>query len=321
MASHQKPETWRRLYPFESRYFERNALRMHYVDEGAGAPIVMLHGNPTWSFYYREFIKAFRDTHRCIAMDHMGCGLSDRPEPDRYDYRLESRIDDVEALLDHLGVNENVTLVVHDWGGMIGMGAALRKPQRIARIVILNTAAFMLPMRKTLMWQVALARQDNFLTRLLVRGCNLFCWGAAIGGSMRGLDRLVRDGLLAPYGTARDRLAVHEFVKDIPLAPGDRSYDTAKAIDNGLSAISDVPMMICWGQQDFVFDDDFLAEWRRRFPQAHVHVFEDAGHYVMEDARERIIELTRHFLTQTTATNSQRFEAASTPVLSPATSG
>lgn len=274
----------------------RNGLRMHYVDEGAGAPIVMVHGNPTWSFYYRELIQAFRGSHRCIAMDHIGCGLSDRPGLDRYDYRLESRIADVDALLDHLGVTDNVTLVVHDWGGMIGMGVALRRPERIARIVVLNTAAFMLPAGKPLMWQLFVARQDNALTRLLIRGCNLFCWGAAVGGTMHGLDRDVRDGLIAPYRTIRDRLAVHEFVKDIPLAPGDRSYETVKAIDEGLSSLSDKPMMICWGQQDFVFDNDFLAEWRRRFPDAQVHAYEDAGHYVMEDARDRIITLTRDFV-------------------------
>ncbi|MCB9857414.1 MAG: alpha/beta fold hydrolase [Phycisphaerales bacterium] len=297
MTTERRNEPWQRLYPFERRFFKRKGLQMHYIDEGAGAPIVMVHGNPTWSFYYRELIKAFRDSHRCIAMDHIGCGLSDKPGLDQYDYQLKSRINDVEALLDHLGIEEGVTLVVHDWGGMIGMGVALRRPERIARIVVLNTGAFLLPEGKPFMWQLVIARQDNPLTRFLVRGCNLFCWGAAIGGSVYGLDRDVRDGLLAPYRTVRDRLAVHEFVKDIPLAGGDRSYETVKSIDDGLSALNDKPMLICWGKQDFVFDDDFLAEWRRRFPKADVHVFEDAGHYVMEDARDRIVGLVRGFVT------------------------
>ncbi|MCA9256257.1 MAG: alpha/beta fold hydrolase, partial [Phycisphaerales bacterium] len=183
----------------------------------------------------------------------------------------------------------------HDWGGMIGFGAALRSPERIARIVVLNTAAFFLPAERPFMWQLQIARRDNLLTRFLVRRLNLFCHGAAIGGTTRGLDRDVRSGLLAPYRRVSDRLAVHEFVKDIPLAPGDRSYETVRAIDDDLTTLRDKPMMICWGRQDFVFDDAFLAEWRRRFPDAETHVFEDAGHYVMEDARDRIIERVRNF--------------------------
>lgn len=304
MTTERSNETWRRLYSFTSRTFTRNGLKMHYIDEGAGAPIVMVHGNPTWSFYFREVITAFRGTHRCIAMDHIGCGLSDRPDAGAYDYRLASRIDDVEALLDHLGVMENVTLVVHDWGGMIGMGVSLRRPERIARFVVLNTAAFLLPISKPLMWQLEIARRDNALTRFLIRGCNLFCWGAIIAGTGRGIDRDVRHGLLAPYRTVRDRLAVHEFVKDIPLAPGDRSYATAKTIDDGLATLGDKPMLICWGGQDFVFDDDFLGVWRERFPRADVHLFEDAGHYVMEDAPERIIKLVGGFMASPTGSSA-----------------
>lgn len=279
---------------------------MHYVDEGVGPPMVMVHGNPTWSFYYRNLIAAFRGTYRCVVMDHIGCGLSDRPTTDEYDYTLRSRIDDVETLLDHLGIEKDVTLVVHDWGGMIGMGVALRRPERIGRIVILNTAAFLLPpvggqgdgpfAKKPFPWQLEIARRDTMVTRLLIRGLNLFCRGAAVGGSVRGLDRDVRRGLLAPYSTYRDRLAVHEFVKDIPLRPGDRSYDAARDIDVGLSQLADKPMLICWGLQDFVFDGDFLGEWRQRFPHAAVHAFEDAGHYVLEDAPDRVVAKMRSFL-------------------------
>ena len=282
---------------------------MHYVDEGVGPPIVMVHGNPTWSFYYRRLIDAFSRSHRCVAMDHIGCGLSDRPGVDAYDFTLQARIDDLDALLDHLHIDAGATLVVHDWGGMIGMGAALRRPERFARFVILNTAAFLLPASldaasranrdpsplddKPLPWQLEIARRDSWLPRLLVRGLNLFCWGAAIGGSAHGLPRDVRRGLMAPYGTWRDRLAVHEFVKDIPLRPTDRSYEAALAVDRGLSIFRGRPMLICWGMQDFVFDGAFLAEWRQRFPQATVHAFEDAGHYVLEDAPNRIIRAIR----------------------------
>jgi len=99
------------LYPFESRWLDLGGVRMHYIDEGRGDPVVMLHGNPTWSFYYRNLVLALRDTYRCVVPDHIGCGLSDKPPESRYDYSLKSRLDDLEALLDHLGLRENLTLV------------------------------------------------------------------------------------------------------------------------------------------------------------------------------------------------------------------
>lgn len=285
---------WQRAFPFAARYFERPAGRMHYVHEGSGAPIVMVHGNPTWSFYYRAVIDAFRASHRCIAMDHIGCGKSDRPTLADYDYQLKSRIDDLEALLDHLGLDENVTLVVHDWGGMIGLGAALRRPERIARYVILNTAAFLLPPGVPFPWQLKICRRDSALVRTLVRSCNLFCWGAAIGGTGRGLSPVARRGLLAPYDSYQNRLAVHEFVKDIPLTADHPSYQTGLAVDEGLvETVGDKPMQICWGLQDFVFDAQFLAEWQRRFPHAQVESYADAGHYVLEDVPNRIIGAMR----------------------------
>src|SRR5205807_2080911 len=108
------------LYPFTPYTFQRGEFRISYLDEAAGDPVVMLHGNPTWSFYYHNVVLALKDRFRCIVPDHIGCGLSDKPPVDRYDYSLKSRIDDVEALLEHLGIRENITLILHDWGGMIG---------------------------------------------------------------------------------------------------------------------------------------------------------------------------------------------------------
>lgn len=152
---------WKPLYPFESRYFDLGGLRYHYLDEGSGPPVVMVHGNPTWSFYYRELIKSLRATHRCIAPDHIGCGLSDKPEVARYRYTLDERVADLEASLGHLGIERDVTLVVHDWGGMIGLSWALLKPERIARLVILNTGAFLLPAGKRLPRRLKLLRKKK----------------------------------------------------------------------------------------------------------------------------------------------------------------
>ncbi len=132
------------LYPFESHWLDIAGLRMHYLDEGPrDAPVVlMVHGNPTWSFYYRNLVLALRDRYRCIVPDHIGCGLSDKPGDDHYTYTLSRRISDLGALMEHIGPATPVHLVVHDWGGMIGFGWATERPAQIGNMVIGNTAAF-----------------------------------------------------------------------------------------------------------------------------------------------------------------------------------
>lgn len=289
---------WRALYPFESHFLDRGGLRYHYLDEGEGEPVVMVHGNPTWSFYFRELVMGLRGSHRCVVPDHIGCGLSDKPGDDRYAYVLERRVDDLEALLDHLGLDRGVTFVLHDWGGMIGMACALRRPERVARLVVMNTAAFLMPMGKSLPWRLWALHGRNPLASLLVQGLNLFSWGATFMATAKGLPREVRQGLTAPYDSWGNRIATLRFVQDIPLRPGDGSYDLAKWVDGNLHLLKVLPTLICWGERDFVFDSHFLNEWRRRFPAAEVHTFADAGHYVLEDAGEEIVPLVRGFLGQ-----------------------
>ena len=284
------------LYPFASHFLGVDGLRLHYLDDGHGDPVVMLHGNPTWSFYYRNLVKALRGTHRCIVPDHLGCGLSDKPTADQYNFSLRSRIDDLEELLDHLNLSGKVTLVLHDWGGMIGMGYAVRHPKRIARLIILNTSAFHLPKSKRLPWALWLGR-NTWLGAWLILHMNAFCRAAAqIGTKRRRLSPMVRAGLLAPHDTPAHRLAVLRFVQTIPLRPGDAGYDLVSAIEAGLEQFQDRPMLICWGMKDFVFDSHFLAEWEQRFPKAGVVRFADCGHYVLEDAPEEIVECVRRFL-------------------------
>jgi haloalkane dehalogenase len=291
------PPDIRRLYPFAAHHLDRQGLRYHYLDEGQGEPVIMVHGNPTWSFFFRDVVLALRDRYRTIAPDHIGCGLSDKP-PDRdYAYILQSRVEDLGALLDHLGLREGLTLLLHDWGGMIGMAYASRFPERIKRLVLLNTAAFLLPTGKRLPWSIWWCRNTP-LGPLLVRGLNAFSRGAARFCVAHPLAPEVRAAYLAPYDSWRHRLAVLRFVQDIPLHPGDRSHTLVRQVEEGLDRFRKVPMLICWGEKDFVFDQHFLAEWQRRFPDAEVHRFADAGHYVLEDAGTEIIARLRDFLTR-----------------------
>jgi haloalkane dehalogenase len=283
------------LYPFASNFLDLGAARMHYVDEGRGEPVLMLHGNPTWSFYFRGLIQALRGGWRCVAPDHVGCGLSDKPDDLRYEYTLERRVRDVEALVERLGIGDRLTLVLHDWGGMIGMAFAHRNPEKVKRLVVLNTAAFLLPSGKRLPWSLRLCRTPR-LGAWLVRGLNLFCRGAVRCCTRRPLPREVRAAYLAPYDSWNNRIAVHRFVQDIPLRLGDPSYALVREVQDGLPQFRGLPMLIGWGERDFVFDSEFLDGWRRRFPEAEVHAFTDAGHFVLEDAGEQLIPRIRAFL-------------------------
>jgi len=288
-------------YPFTGRTLDLDGLGYHYLDEGSGPPVVMLHGNPSWSFYYRNLVIALRDRYRCIVPDHIGCGLSDKPGDDRYDYTLVRRVDDLERLIDSLEFTERITLVLHDWGGMIGMAWATRHPERIARLVIMNTAAFHLPGGKKFPLSLKLCR-DTRLGALLVRGGNAFALAASFVGCKRHpMSSALRQAYRLPYNSWQNRIATLRFVQDIPLAPGDRNYELVSAVARGLEQFRDLPMIILWGKKDFVFDRHFLAEWQRRFPAAEVHRFADAGHYILEDAKEEVVPLITEFLDRTGA--------------------
>lgn len=284
------------LYPFQGNYHEvLPGIRMHYLDEGAGDPVVMVHGNPSWSFYYRNLVRALSPTHRTIVPDHVGCGLSDKPGDAAYTYTLSQRVDDLESLLDSLDIRENITLVVHDWGGMIGMTYATRYPERIARIVILNTGAFHLPASKGFPLPLRLAR-DSKLGAMLVSRFNAFSRTAAHVCVTTPMSSDIAAAYVAPYNSPENRIATLRFVQDIPLKPGDRTYEVVSETQEKLGELAHLPILICWGAKDFVFDRHFLARWKEIYPQAKVVEFGDAGHYVLEDRASEIEALVKEFL-------------------------
>jgi pimeloyl-ACP methyl ester carboxylesterase len=292
-----KPE----LYPFAGKFFSlRGGLRLHYLDEGPPGGqdevVVMVHGNPTWSFYDRHLVLALRSRFRVIVPDHIGMGFSDKPADSRYAYVLQSRIEDLDALLAAVASGARVTLVLHDWGGMIGMGWAARHASLVSRIVLLNTAAFHLPAAM----QVPLALRavrDTPMGSLMVRGLNAFARTAALVGCKRKkLSGELRDAYCEPYDSWANRIGTLRFVQDIPLRPSDASHALVGSIEAGLPKFAAIPVLICWGDRDFVFTPEVLQEWIRRWPQARVHRFADCGHYVLEDAFDEIAGLVSEFL-------------------------
>ena len=285
-------------YPFTpQRFAVRPGIAMSYLDEGPrdGEVIVMLHGNPSWSYYWRHLVQGLRDRYRCIVPDHIGMGLSDKPIDKSYTYTLQSRIDDLDALLAQLDIGDGITLAVHDWGGMIGFGWALKHAARVKRLVILNTAAFPLPTAKPMPWQLKLGR-DSWLGAGLIRGFNAFAAGAARDGVMHAMPAAVRRAYLAPYDSWANRIATLRFVQDIPLTASDRAWPLVEESGRRLHEYADRPAFIGWGLRDFVFDKHFLDGFTSALPNADVQAFEDAGHYVLEDKRAELVPAIRAFL-------------------------
>jgi haloalkane dehalogenase len=271
---------------------------MHYVDEGPKNPpesglletLLFVHGNPTWSFHWRELIDGLSPHSRCIAPDHLGCGMSDKPPRDQ---RLDHHIENLATLIDTLAL-ENVTLVAQDWGGAIGLGAMLRMPQRLKRIVLFNTGAF--PPRY-IPWRIRACRVP-LLGRLAVQGANLFSRAAlrmTLARHQR-LDPAVAAGYLAPYDAWTSRRAVFAFVKDIPTQPSHPTWQTLVQIETRLPSLADRPALLIWGMRDWCFRPDCLDRFVEAWPHAEVHRLADVGHWVVEDALDESLALVERFV-------------------------
>jgi haloalkane dehalogenase len=289
-----KPENdWHPLYPFQSHQMILDGHHYHYIDEGEGDVLLMVHGNPTWSFYWRNLVLALRTRYRVIAVDHIGCGLSDKPSYKVYSYRLAQRIADLNHFIEKLDL-QKITLVAHDWGGGVGMGAAVAAPDRFARFVLMNTAAFR---ADRCPWPIHLVHIPIF-GQVVVQGLNLFCREATRTTVCKPerMTPAVKAGYLAPYDSWAHRVGVYRFVCDIPLSPAHPTYQTLVDIENGLPQFREHPVSMIWGMQDWCFSPKFLERFREFLPQAEVHRLDDAGHYVVEDAHEIIGPLIEEFI-------------------------
>ena len=287
---------WRALYPFASNHFDVGGFKLHYIREGDSSadPVLMVHGNPTWSFYYRGLVNRLSSSHDAIAVDHLGCGLSDKPTD--YDYTLTGHRDNLCRLIDHLDLNR-ITLVAHDWGGAIGLATLLARRERFKRIVLFNTAAFpppYIPLRiRACRWPL--------VGKLGVQGFNMFARAATRMATEQkgGLPTAVSAGMLAPYDNWANRTAIYRFVKDIPAHRSHPCWNVLEEIESELPSLADWPILMMWGMRDWCFRPSCLDRFESHWPAAEVHRLEDAGHYVVEDAAAKVEDVVAKFLSET----------------------
>ena len=279
------PQELKSEYPFPSHFLETpGGHRLHYVDEGEGRPFLFVHGNPTWSFYFRKLIGHFSRSMRTVACDHIGCGLSDKPQD--FAYRLQQHIEHLEQLVLELDLKD-IRLLVHDWGGAIGLGVAGRHPERFSELVISNTAAFR---SQRMPWLLKIAKSPH-IGQFLIRRFNAF---AGLTPSLGAADpdrisALARQGFLLPYDSWESRIATYRFVADIPLDQSHPSYSTLTEVEENLAALRDLPTLLLWGEKDWVFTTHFMSRFLDFFPEAKAHSYPDCGHLLIEEKPGRVI--------------------------------
>ena len=298
------PAPVRELFPFESKFLDLpDGNRMHYVDEGetdgegadAGESIVFAHGNPTWSFLYRRFIDHYRDTHRAVAMDHIGFGLSTKPTDAAY-YSIETHARNFGALMDHLDLRD-VTLVIPDWGGPIAMGWAIEHRERIKRLVVLDTMLGVSRVRVSLPWWFMLMRKRP-LGELLYGRLNLFVRGFVERmGTQRSLTEAERTAYRLPFRSAAERAGVVAFPRLIPQRPGDPTYDLLRRIEETV-AEWELPALVVWADADAGFSAEMARQAVALLRQADGPHFVPASHYLQEDAPAEIMQQIDGFLTR-----------------------
>ena len=281
------------LYPFHNHYIKlKSKHKMHYLDEGKGPPLIMVHGNPTWSFFYRDLVREFSKSYRVIVPDHIGCGFSDKPQD--YAYTLKNHIENLNELVEYLQFDktqQKLNMIVHDWGGAIGFGMAKKRPQKFEKIVILNTAAYR---SRDIPFAISSCRLP-IIGEQVIRRFNGFAKAATYMAVKNKLPKDVAAGFLHPYNNYKNRIATWKFVLDIPMHKSHQSYKTLTEVEQALPMISG-EKMILWGGQDFCFNMTFFKRWTEIYPQAKQVVLEKAGHYLLEDAKLESMAALKGFL-------------------------
>jgi haloalkane dehalogenase len=315
------------VFPYESDQLMVGGHSLRFVDVGSGeGTLLCVHGNPTWSFYWRRVIERFSPTHRVVAVDHLGCGRSDKPDRGQFDYSLAAHGANLQSLIDHLDLRQ-ITLLAHDWGGAIGLFSVLDRLDRLDRIILLNTGAFPPPF---VPWRIAACRIP-VLGPLATRGLNLFARAATrMAMSRQDLSEDAARGLLAPYDSWANRVAIDAFVRDIPMSRRHPTYRTLQEIESRLPQLAGYPSLLIWGMQDWCFRPECLRRFQSMWPAAESVEIGDAGHYVMEDAPQETLAAIGSFLKNSAVSNAEASSdsaareqpaSASTPAVSQLGSG
>lgn len=275
-------------YPFDSHYFDVPAGRMHYVDEGQGSPVVMVHGNPTWSFLYRHLIKEMSNEYRCIAMDHIGFGLSDKPLD--WSYLPEEHAKNLNLLIEELKLN-NITLVVQDWGGPIGLSYAVNNPANVKSIVLMNS------------WMWSAAGDPHFekfsgfmggaIGKFLIKYFNFFVrvvMKQAMGDKSI-LTRPIHRHYLNALKEPNARKGCWTFPKQIIT-----SSSWLETLWSQRENLKTIPALILWGMKDIAFRKKELETWLGVFSDPEVIKFENVGHFVQEEKGRQLGQMVKDFL-------------------------
>lgn len=278
-------------YPFSSNYVDLPDGRMHYVDEGQGETLLMLHGTPTWSFLYRHLITGLSDRYRVIAPDHLGFGLSDKPEG--YSYRPEDHARNLTALIQKLDLRD-ITLVVHDFGGPIGLSYALDHPENVKRLIIFNTW----------MWPLQDDAQIVRAGRLLGSGFGrMLCMRFNIEvnvimpyafGQRAKLTPVIKSQYRGPSQDATTREAIWVFARELL---GSQSWYTS--LWEKRAALQDIPTLLLWGMKDRVIRPHYLTRWQTALPDAQTITFAETGHYVQEEQGVALVPIIADFIAST----------------------
>ncbi|TWT81945.1 Haloalkane dehalogenase [Planctomycetes bacterium CA13] len=293
------------LLPYPSHELTVGPHTLRYLDECGDCDrhsdrptLLCVHGNPTWSFYWRRIVERFRPSHRVVAIDHLGCGRSDKPprgfdvKRGEFPYRLADHRDNLIKLIDSLDL-QRITLIAHDWGGAIGLTSMLERRERLDRIVLLNTGAFPPPYMP---WRIAACRWPIVGTPA-VRGLNAFARAAiSMAMSRNRLSKEAAEGLLAPYDNWENRVAIDAFVRDIPTSKHHPTYETLHRLETQLPSLADVPSLLVWGMKDWCFRPECLRRFEQAWPTAKTVEIADAGHYVIEDAPDETLDAISEFL-------------------------
>lgn len=275
-------------YPFASHYFQTVAGKLHYVDEGSGEAVVMLHGNPTWSFLYRKLIKRLSPNYRCIAPDYIGFGLSDKPTD--WSYLPEEHAKNLDALIAHLGLKD-ITLVVGDWGGPIGMQYAVDHPQNVKRLVVTNTWAW--PVDKDFHYVSFSALMGGLIGRFLIRHFNFFVnsFMRVAFGDKRKLGEHAHRHYRNALPTAASRKGCHVFPKQIVA-----STPWLEKVWRKMGLLKDKPALLVWGMKDVAFREKELKRWQTTLPNSITLRLNMVGHFIPEEAPDELGEAVENFL-------------------------